>query len=94
MVIWYHGSVKTTLELPDDLMRAIKVRAAQEDRRLKDVVAELLRRGLSQQEEPPRIRHRVKLPLVQGKPAAPGKELTPEQIAEILIQQEVEWYGR
>ncbi len=39
--------MKTTLELPDDLMREIRVRAAQSDRRLKDVVEELLRRGLA-----------------------------------------------
>lgn len=38
--------MKTTLELPDPLMRAVKVRAAQTDRKLKDVVADLIRRGL------------------------------------------------
>jgi hypothetical protein len=38
--------MKTTLELPDELMRAIKVRAAATDRKLKDVVAELITRGL------------------------------------------------
>lgn len=42
--------MKTTLELPDELMRGVKVRAAQTDRKLKDVVADLIRRGL---EEPP-----------------------------------------
>ena len=45
--------LKTTLELPDELMRAIRVRAAQSDRRLKDVVEELLRRGLEVPPEPP-----------------------------------------
>ena len=44
------ASMKTTLELPDELMRAIKVRAAQQDRKIKDVVTELLRRALSQPE--------------------------------------------
>lgn len=39
--------MKTTLELPDPLMRALKVRAAKTDRKLKDVVAELIERGLS-----------------------------------------------
>jgi hypothetical protein len=34
--------MKTTLELPDDLMRDIKVRAAQENRELKDLIADLL----------------------------------------------------
>lgn len=45
--------VKTTLELPDELMRDIRVRAAQSDRRLKDVVEELLRRGLEAPPAPP-----------------------------------------
>lgn len=44
--------MKTTLELPDDLMRAVKVRAASTDRRLRDVVAELIRRGLEAAPQP------------------------------------------
>lgn len=39
--------MKTTLELPDHLMRAVKIRAAKTDRKLKDVVAELIQRGLA-----------------------------------------------
>lgn len=38
--------MKTTLELPDELMRQIKIRAAASDRKLKDTVEELIRRGL------------------------------------------------
>ena len=38
--------MKTTLELPDTLLRRVKVRAAQTDRKLKDVVAELIEKGL------------------------------------------------
>lgn len=38
--------MKTTLELPDPLMRAVKVRAAETDRTLKDVIADLIARGL------------------------------------------------
>ncbi|MGH2607679.1 MAG: antitoxin [Tepidiformaceae bacterium] len=84
--------MKTTLDLPDDLMRSIKVRAAREDRRLKDLVAELLRRGLEREEPRSRVPHRVQLPLIRGgHPAAPGEEMTPERVAEILLQQEVDW---
>jgi plasmid stability protein len=84
--------VKTTLDLPDDLMREIKVRAAREDRKLKDLVAELLRRGLRDESaNPDRIRNRVKLPLIEGgHPAKPGEELTPERVAQILLDQEVD----
>ena len=38
--------MKTTIELPDELMRQIKIRAAASDRKLKDTVEELIRRGL------------------------------------------------
>lgn len=44
--------MKTTLELPDDLMRAIKLRAAATDRKLKDVVAEAVALGLAAANEP------------------------------------------
>lgn len=40
------SAMKTTLELPDPLMRQIKVRAANSNRTIKDVVAELITRGL------------------------------------------------
>jgi hypothetical protein len=39
--------VKTTLDLPADLVKAMKLRAVHEGRKLKDVAAELLERGLS-----------------------------------------------
>ena len=84
--------MKTTLDLPDDLMREIKVRAAREDRKLKDLIAELLRKGLTEEtERRPKAGRRVKLPLIQTKhPASPGEELTPERVHEILIQQEID----
>jgi plasmid stability protein len=40
--------MKTTLDLPDDLMRAVKIRAAESNRRLKDVVADALRSALGE----------------------------------------------
>jgi plasmid stability protein len=54
LLLFYGNMVmKTTLELPDELMRALKVRAAQSDRKLRDVVAELLQRGLDIPPEAP-----------------------------------------
>lgn len=38
--------MKTTLDLPDDLFRRVKVHAVQSDRKLKDMVAQLLEAGL------------------------------------------------
>jgi hypothetical protein len=39
--------MKSTLDLPDPLMRQIKIRIAGERRKLKDLVAELLDLGLA-----------------------------------------------
>ncbi len=39
--------MKTTIELPDDLIKEVKLLAVGEGRKLKDVVADLLRRGLN-----------------------------------------------
>ena len=83
--------MKTTLDLPDDLIRAIKIRAAQEDKKLKDYVTEILRRGLAT-EDKPAVPHRVQLPFIHGRPARPGEEMTPERLAEILIDQEARWH--
>lgn len=41
--------MKTTVELPDDLVTEIKVEAARRHRKLKDLVPELLRNGLEVQ---------------------------------------------
>ena len=37
----------TTLELPDELMREVKIRAVHEHKKLKDTVAELIRKGIA-----------------------------------------------
>lgn len=85
--------MKITLDLPDDIVRELKIRAAEQNRRLKDVVAERLRHGLSQEAPPePRRPHRVKLPLIEsGHLPAPGTELTPERIAHILDDEDARW---
>lgn len=38
--------MKTTLELPDELLREVKLRAVMQRRTVKDLVAEILRQGL------------------------------------------------
>jgi plasmid stability protein len=92
LVFWYSGFMKTTLDLPDDLMRLVKVRAAREDRKLKDLVADLLRLGLAAEEGAREGgRKRVQLPLVEcNHEAADGDELTPDKVAELLIEEEIQ----
>lgn len=41
-----NARMKTTLDLPDELVRRVKMRAVQTDSRLKDMVATLLNAGL------------------------------------------------
>ena len=83
------ATVKTTLELPDDLMREVKIRAVRENRKLKDAVAVLLRRGLSQRRSEPKVRRRVALPVVEcAHGARPGEEMTPARVAGILLEEE------
>ena len=82
--------MRTTLDLPDDLVRAVKIRAVEENRRLKDTVADLLRRGLSQEGgRQATVRRRLKLPLVEcAHEARPDEEMTPDRVAEVLLDEE------
>jgi len=82
--------MKTTLDLPDDLVRAVKMRAVKENRKLKDTVADLLKRGLAQERGlPTAVRSRLKLPLIECvHEARPGEELTPERVSEVLLEEE------
>jgi len=92
--------MKTTLDLPDVLVKQVKLRALQEGRKLKDAVADLLRKGLAaarntETEGVPVVskdKH-TGLPLIQCKQAASSQEeLTPERVADILLAQETDWH--
>ena len=39
--------MKTTLDLPDDLMHEVKIRAVHEHKKLKDAIAEFIRKGMT-----------------------------------------------
>ena len=87
--------MKTTLDLPDELMRAIKIRAAERDLKLKDLIAALLRRGLSEESgSPKKVHRRVKIPIVACRhEARPDEEMTPERVAEVLLEDDAEEHG-
>ena len=82
--------MKTTLDLPADLLRAVKIRAAQENRRLKDLVADLLQRGLAEDSRAEGGPRRVKLPLIECPHEARPEDLSPERVAAILLEEETE----
>ncbi len=56
--------MKTTLELPDGLMRRVKLRAVHRNQKLKDAIAQLLELGMAASPEadrPPRAPRPVRL---------------------------------
>ena len=95
------GLIKITLDLPDDLVKEVKLRALNDNRRLKDAVAELLRKGLAAGSETPagvaesglRKDRKTGLPLIECRKAA-AREISPKRAAEILLEQEVKWHEK
>lgn len=56
------GGVKTTLDLPDSLMRKVKLRAVHQQKKLKDTIAELIERGIAAEDSaPPKLPKPVKV---------------------------------
>jgi hypothetical protein len=89
--------MKTTFDLPPELVRQLKLRAVQDGRKLKDLATDLLRHGLAAStvsEASPVVKKDkfTGLPVIQCRRAPRGgQHPTPEQIAAILSEQEVEW---
>ena len=67
--------VRTTLTLDDDVLDAAKRHAREQDRPLKDVINEALRRGLALGEGQPRPAYKFRLRTVEGR-LLPGVDLT------------------
>ena len=93
--------MKTTLDLPDSLVKQVKLRALRDRRKLKEAVADLLRKGLSaaMRTEPDASAavvatdKKTGLPVIECKQAAsPQGELTPDRVADILLAQEAGWH--
>lgn len=92
MVSWVSGyhcdvGVKMTFELPAELAKQLKVRAAEDGVKLKDLVAEACRLLLvvPKKRNAQASTHKP-LPTFfkGGHPAKAGEELTPEKVDEIL----------
>jgi len=91
--------MKTTIDLPEDLVRQLKLRAVNDGRKLKDIAADLLRSGLAgpsiakKSSQPVVLKDKkTGLPVIQcRRPASRGRQATPERVARILADQEIEW---
>jgi plasmid stability protein len=81
--------MKMTLDLPENLIREMKLRAAREGRKLQDVATEVVQRGLfGPSSRKDAKANRVQFPLVECRQASPKDELSPSKVAEILTNQD------
>ena len=89
--------MKTTLDLPDELIREVKLRAVIQGRTLRDLVADLLRQGLGmaapRPPETPPAGSMVEigdsgLPVIRCRPDAPASQMSVEDLLKLeqLVQ--------
>ncbi len=74
--------MKTTIDLPSELVRAIKLRALNENRRLKEVVTDLLRSGLKHGGATDSVpqKGRMEFPLFATTRSAPASRMSAEAL--------------
>ena len=84
--------MRTTIDMPDALMRAAKARAADRGESLKDLVNRALAHELGLPSVPKRKTGRVTLPLI-ARDAAPEVHVTNDDIAAALEAEDIERYS-
>ena len=84
--------MRTTIDMPDVLMRAAKARAAEHGESLKDLVNRALTHELGLPSVPRRKTGRVALPLI-AREATPAVLVTNDDIAAALEAEDVERYS-
>jgi hypothetical protein len=90
--------VKTTIDLPEDLLRRAKAEAALRGRKLRELVAEGLAMRLAVHDggktlggaQRPLVRNFRELPLIRAKPGAPKLQVTPQRIHALEMEAELE----
>lgn len=76
--------MKTTVELPEDVLRQLELRSVREGRRVAELVVDLVRTGLKRSVKKNTPKTGKKLPIVDCDPARPEEEMTPDRVAEVL----------
>jgi len=89
--------MKTTLDLPDDLMRGMKIRAATQGRKLKEVIADAIRDSLASKPEtsieaPPLIisRNANGFPYIKAVSGAKKPAVTEDEIQRLIEESQLE----
>lgn len=83
--------MRTTIDLPDDLFRQAKARAALDGMRLKDLITRFVEQGLRQGLGPPMAplrRRRSELPIARGATGRTLPDLSSAEIHRILEEEE------
>jgi len=76
--------VKTTMDLPVELVREMKLRAVREGRKLREVAEEVIRRGLEAPViRPSGRRRRVELPIIPAPSGAVAFDLSGDRLLEL-----------
>lgn len=70
--------MKTTIDLPDNLVRAVKIRAAQQGRTVRELVAEYIQSGLNAPTQPTVTTH--DLPIIPANAHAPLAHMSRDEI--------------
>ena len=76
--------MRTTLDLPDELLRQLKAQAALDGTTLKSLIAELVERGLAQRSAKPSVVARSKLPTIVPKRPLAIKNPSNARLFEVL----------
>lgn len=77
--------MKMTFELPQDLVIRLKMRAARDGSKLKDLIAEACRKLLAEEaEQAERGPRKSPFPLIKGGKAKTADALSPDRVDELL----------
>lgn len=80
--------MRTTLDLPDELLKRAKITAVERGTTLRELVRHALEQELGQ--SPRTARHREKLPLVEVSADCPLLRMTPDELKQIEAEEDAE----
>ena len=77
--------MKMTFELPPDLVTRLKMKAAQDGAKLKDLIAEACRRLLAEEERPRKRKPPGSpFPVIKGGKSKNAEDFSPDRVDELL----------
>jgi hypothetical protein len=86
-----YADMRTTIDLPDEVYRTLKARAAFRGTTLKDLVQQLIEQALSQADGPERSnKTRPPLPVIIPSTGVPLPALSPEELGKFEEEEDLE----